>query len=150
MTTKIKELINIYFEKQNIIELERKHVIADLKYQAEEQIIRAFAENVDEPFEVYDEFFKNLYADTCKIQNEVNEEIAHRLEAEKTLFIERLEELLAKENNEKIGNEIVDEVMDSAVHQVDKLINKDANPIVEDLVSTMDLEALLKEIKNDI
>ncbi len=150
MTTKIKELINMYFEKQNIIELERKHVIADLKYQAEEQITRAFAQNVDEPFEVYDEFFKNLYADTCKIQNEVNEEIGHRLETEKTLFIERLEELLVKENNDKIGNEIVDEVMDSAIHQVDKLINKDANPIVEDLVSTMDLEALLKEIKNDI
>ncbi len=150
MTTKIKELINIYFEKQNIIELERKHVIADLKYQAEEQIIKAFAENTDEPFEVYDEFFKNLYADTCKIQAEVNEEISHRLEIEKTLFISRLEEFLMKENDEKIGNEIVDEVMDSAIHQVDKLINKDTNPIVEDLVSTMDLEALLKEIKNDI
>ncbi len=150
MTTKIKELINIYFEKQNIIELERKHVIADLKYQVEEQIIKSFAENTDEPFEVYDEFFKNLYVDTCKIQNEVNEEISHRLEIEKSLFISRLEELLMKENDEKIGNEIVDEVMDSAIHQVDKLINKDTNPIVEDLVSTMDLEALLKEIKNDI
>ncbi len=150
MNEKIKELINIYFEKRNIIELERKHVIADLKYQVEEQVKNAFIDKHDEPFEVYDEFFKNLYTDTCKIQEEVNEDIAHRLSMEKQQLLKRFNELLANEEEIFDDNQIVDEVMNSGIHQVDKLINKDKNPIVEDVVSTIDLEALLEEIKSNI
>ncbi len=150
MNEKIKELIDMYFEKRNIIELERKHVISDLKFQVEEQINGAFLDKEEEPFEVYDEFFKNLYQDTCKIQSEVNEEIISRLNAEREAFIQRLDALLKSECDELDNDEIVDEIMESGIHQVDKLINKEKNPIVEDVVSTMDLEALLDEIKNNI
>ncbi len=177
MDKKFKQLIERYQEKRQMIELKQRHKSEELALEAKIQLKEAFLdEDGVTKFSDFDQFFKELHQTLSEKQEEFNETNHKVLEEEKDKLQDYFTKMLSNNDYELLGTNIVEAVMEQTMSELEspafkkKLANssdteamtpeeiaelteshgidQDGEP--SEMVSTIDLEDLLKEIRTTI
>ncbi len=149
MEKRLNELIKDYEKKREMIEADQKRIQNDLLMQTKVRIGEEFSNKELMDFEVYDQFFNQIYEDLLTEQKKFNEYSNQLLTIKRNEFISELGKILEDED-EKVSdsNLIVTKVMDSAISSLENVIFEDgiSEEKVSEQVSTDELEELLAEI----
>ncbi len=153
MKDRLNKLIKDYDEKRKAIEDDQNRVLNELLLQTKIRINDEFATKDLMSFEVYDQFFNQIYKDLLVEQEKFNEFSKQLLTIKRKEFIKELELILkAEDENTTKSNEIVERVMDKSINNLEKTLFNvdDSNQEIEsDQVSTAELEDLLMEIRKN-
>lgn len=146
----IEQILKTYQEKCQIIELDRRHTIEDAKFKAVHQVKTDLSTLRPQDDTYYESYFRNMFEESQEIETTINEQTKARLHDETIKFIERLSFALAENNDQEQDIAISDLIMDAAIKQFESVMGINEIELNEEVVSTVDLENLLSEIKNSI
>lgn len=146
----IEQILKTYQEKCQIIELDRRHTIEDAKFKAVHQVKSDLSTLRPQEDTYYENYFRNMFEESQEIEATINEQTKARLHDETIKFIERLSFALAENNDQEQDVAISDLIMDAAIKQFESVMGINEIELNEEVVSTVDLENLLSEIKNSI